>query len=263
MEQLKSFIKRNIKMLLIILAVGFLIIYNVEMYKEKAESQKKQEVAEYNLTVANDTIRIIRDREGKSEVNKKAYLTRIQDLEKLNKGLSDEVKAVKGNVSTVIKTEIKIVEKVVPLEVEAKIGSTGDVMAKFKFDTIYSLGNYKKIAGWTLVNLKTGVATGEKQIDEIGIKFTTGIKNLDKNKPEIFLKSDYPGLQVTSLEGAVLDPNLFKSKTKTPLITPTLSIGYTPLIWNTKNQQVKLLPNNFGVTVGLGFNLFKLTGIKK
>lgn len=259
---MKEFWSKNKRAIIVIIAVAGLILYNVHLYKKALMAEKKAQVAEHNLVVANDTIRIIKDRQDRIEYNKLAYLTdKVTNLEKLSHNLANEVKSIKGTVSTVIQGQIKIVEKPVPFIVKGElIDST--VKAYFNYDSTYSPGNYRKLSGYTAYNLRDGVVVAQKQVDEFGIKFTTGIKDLDKGKPEIFLKSDYPGFSVTKLEGAQLDPKLFEPKVKVSLITPTLSVGYTPILYSPSSKRVTL-ENRFGITIGVGFNLFKVMGMYK
>ncbi len=260
---MKEFLNKNKRAIIMIFLVAGLILYNVNLYRQAAENKKKAEIAEYNLTVANDTIRIIKDRAGKIEYSKLAYLTNnVESLKKMNQELANEIKNIKGKVSTIIQSQIKIVEKPVPFLVRGELIDS-NIVAHFNYDTVYSLGNYKKLSGFTKYNLKDGTAIGIKEKDEIGIKFVTGIKNLDKNKPEIFLKSDYPGFQVTSLEGSQLDPKIFQPKVKTPLITPVIAIGYSPIVYNGLDQRIYFSPNSFSITAGLGLNIFKILGVKK
>lgn len=263
MLKIKEFFKRNWRAIGILILAAGLIIYNTHLYRQAAIDKIKAQIAEHNLTVAEDSIRVIKDRAGKDEYNKLAYLTnQVSKLQDLNNELFTEVKNIKGKVSTIIQGEIKVIEKPVPFIVRGEfLDST--FTAHFNYDTVYSIGNYRRLSGYTRYNLRSGVISGLKETDEFGIKIITGIKNLDQNKPEIFFKSDYPGFQITSLEGAVLDPKLFQPKKSTPLITPSLTVGWNPLIWNGKEQIVQFTPNSFGVTIGVGFNLFKVLGIKK
>lgn len=259
---MKEFLQKNKRALIMIIAVAGLILYNVHLYKNALISKKKAEVAEHNLAVANDTIRIIKDRQGRIEYTRLAYLTdKISNLEKMSQNLASEVKGIKGTVTTIIQGQVKIVEKPVPFIVRGELVDS-TVTTYFNYDSVYSPGNYRKLSGYTKYNLRDGVVVAQKQIDETGIKFTTGIKDLDKGKPEIFLKSDYPGFSVTKLEGAQLDPKLFEPKVKVPLITPTLSVGYTPVLYSPTNKQITL-ENRFGITIGVGFNLFKIAGMYK
>lgn len=260
---MKEYLIKNWKGLGLLLVISALILYNVVLYKNNLVKDKKIAVAEHNLKAANDTIRIVKDRVNKDEYNKLAYLTNsVNTLAKMNEELAKEIKNIKGNVQTIIQGEVKIKEVPVPFIVKAELVDS-TVIARFKYDTTYSPGNFRKLSGYTTFNLKDHTVSGQKELDEIGVKLTTGIKNLDKGKPEIFLKSDYPGFSVTSLEGAVLDPKLFKPKNKTPLITPVFYVGWSPVNYNLQNKNLTFSANNLNIGFGVGFNLLKITGIKK
>jgi hypothetical protein len=259
-----EYLKNNKLLHIIIALVTFTLFlsYIVSLRKEREILQKQIKVANYNQKVTQDSVRLLKDKAGKDEYNKLAFLTEsVKSLTKLSEDLAKEVKQIKGTVSTLTKAEVKIVEKPVPFVVKTELNDS-TVKAFFNYDTTYSEGNYKKLAGYTQYNLKDGTAVAHKLVDEMGISFTTGIKNVDKGQPEIFLKSDYPGFTVTNLNGAYIDPKLFKVS-KTPLITPTLFIGYTPIGWTNKEQKVRLNTDQFSVGIGLGFNLLKISGIKK
>lgn len=247
------FNKNKYSVIVSILAVIFAFV-NLIQFNRNAVTKKKLEVAEQNLKAANDTIRVTRDRAGRDETNKLAFLMdEISDLKKMNTNLYNEVKKIKGNVSTVIQGDVKVVEKPVPFVVKAELADS-TVRADFNYDSTYSPGNYRKLAGFTKYNLKTGETSGEKTVDEIGIKFTTGIKNLDKGKPEIFLKSDYPGFTVTQLDGAVIDPNLFK-KPKPKRLSVGVHLGYSPLYYNLDTKKSGFA-NQLTGGVGINYKIF-------
>ena len=260
-QRFLTYLKTNkiVEILIGIVLLGIVIV--ISLRNSNNELKKRIEVAEQNLKVQNDSIRITYDKIGKEQTNKLAYLTdNLIDLKKLNVDLAKAVSDIKsGKVSTIIQGQVQIVEKPVPFIVHGELLDS-NVLAHFNYDTIYSLGNFRKLSGFTKYNLKNGITTGQKEQDEFGIKFTTGIVNLDKGKPEIFLKSDYPGFKVTQLDGAVLDPNLFKVN-KTSLITPSLTLGWTPVIITQGTGHI--VTNQFGATLGVGFNIFKILGIKK
>lgn len=260
MKQLITKYKYYIAGILVVL-IGWLIINF--LVAKNAEIHKKLEVATYNLKVTQDSLRITKDLAGKQEYNKLAYLTdKVTDLAKINQDLATEVRAIKGKVGTIIQGDVKIVEKPVPFEVKAQLVDS-NIVARFKYDTTYSLGNFRKLSGYTSYDLRTGKVSGQKEQDEIGVKVVTGIKNLDKNKPEIFFKSDYPGLQVTEVQGAVLDPSLFKGKDNTPLLTPVISIAWTPLTYTSNSKAFDFNLNKFSIGAGVGINIFKLLKLKK
>lgn len=249
-----SWIKTNRTLLLII--AGFALV-SLQQCANNRDLRKQIAVANHNINALNDTIRITKDRKGHEEFDKLALLTdKVSNLEKLNSDLAKEVKAIKGNVTTIIKGDVRIVHDTVPLIVKGELVDS-TVRADFNFSANYSPGNFRSLSGYTKFDLRNGKASGTLLQDSLGIRFTTGIKNLDKGKPEIFLKSDYPGFSVSQLDGAVLDPKLFKGK-KIPLITPGLTVGYTPLTYDWSKKSFNFNPTQLGITAGVSFNILKL-----
>lgn len=233
------------------------LLMNLNTCNNNRDLRKQVAVAQHNINALNDTIRVTKDREGKAEYNKLSLLTdKLSNLEKLNSDLAQEVKAIKGKVSTIIKGDVQIVHDTVPLIVKGELVDS-TVRADFNFSANYSPGNFRKFVGYTKFNLRNGESKGELTQDSLGIRFVTGIKNLDKGKPEIFLKSDYPGFSVSALDGAVLDPKLFNKK-KIPLITTGVNIGWTPTSYDVVTKKFDFKPTRFAVTAGINVNILKL-----
>lgn len=241
-------------------AIIVALVLGLSQFRQCSKNQilkKKLAVAEHNLAAASDTIRSTKDNNDKDEFNKLAFLTdKLSNLEKLNTDLAVEVKAIKGKVATIITGEVKIIHDTIPLVVKGElIDST--LTTTFDYSKFYSPGNSRVFKGYTKYNLRNGQTGGEVTVDELSMRFSTGIKGLDKGKPEIFLKSDYPGFTVTALDGAVIDPKLFKVK-KTPLITTGINIGWTPMTYNLGTKKLNVNLQQLGVTAGLSINIFKL-----
>ena len=252
-----SFFKNNRTLGIAIGVALASLLLNLKQCKSARDLRKEVAVAQHNINALNDTIRITKDRQGRDEYDKLALLTdKVSNLEKLNQDLAKEVKAIKGKTATIIKGDVQIVHDTVPLIVKGELVDS-TVRADFDFSKDFSPGNFRKMSGYTKYDLRTGNATGQLTSDTLGIRFVTGIKNLDKGKPEIFLKSNYPGFSVTQLDGAVLDPKLFQKK-KTPLITTGLNIGYTPVTYDLRTKQFDFNPTRVSVTAGINVNILKL-----
>jgi hypothetical protein len=222
-----------------------------------ARLKKELAVATHNINAANDTIRLERNKNGDTMSVKLAFLTdKLSNLEKLNEDLYAEVKNIKGKVSTIIKTDVQIIHDTVPLIVKGTIANN-IALATFDYSKEYSPGNSRKLSGYTRYNITTGLSTGELTADEMSMRFTTGIRNLDKGKPEIFLQSDYPGFKVTALDGAVLDPTLFNKK-KVPTITLGVGVGWTPVTYSFATKKSTFDLQQFGVSAGININVLKL-----
>ena len=202
--------------------------------------------------MSSDSIRITKDNASKAEANKLAYYVKSNsDLQKLNKDLALEVKNTKGKVSTIVKEQVKIVTDTVYLASKTIIDETDStITTDFNFDTTYNPGNFRKLKGFAKYDYKTKQSSAQLNTDKIGIAIVTGIKNLDKGKPEIFVRSEYPGFAITQLDGAVLDPNIFKSN-KQRRISLGIQLGFSPISYN---LSTKALTTVSQITAGVGLN---------
>lgn len=222
-------------------------------------AEKKLAVAEHNINVLNDSLRITKNKVGEDEFNKLAFLTdKVDNLAKLSTDLANAVKNINGKVGTIIKGTASVaIHDTLFLDATTTVEDT-KIVTDFNFDTTYSKGNSRHIKGWTEYDLETQSTTAALTKDSLSIAFTTGIKNLYKGKPEIFLTSTYPGFTVTDLQGAVLDPKLFQPKTKQKLLTIGLNVGYTPITYSLNKKQFSFDPTRFGASVGINVNLSRL-----
>ena len=240
------------------IAVILLILSNLHTCNSLQVADKKLNVSTQNVQVLQDSLRISIANNGEKEANKLAFLTdKVSNLEKLSQDLAKEVRNTQGKVSTIIQGGVQIVHDTIPLIVDSKILDSS-VVSTFNFDKKYSNGNSRDLQGFTKYNLRTGQSEGLLTKDSIKLSFVTGIKNLDKGKPEIFLRSDYPGFQVVSLDGAVLDPKLFTPKNKQKLLTLGVSIGYIPVTYDIISKKLDFSISRLGVSAGVNINLTKL-----
>jgi hypothetical protein len=249
------FFQKNWKLIIVGLLVLW-FLFSLKQCSDIKELKREKEVLAHNIDALSDSIRVTKDRTGQEEYNKLSLLvTKVEELEKSNSELFKEVKETKGKVSQISKIGVQIVHDTVPLIVKAEL--VDSVLTNtFSFDTVYSPGNFNKLKGFTKYDFKNGKSFGELTQHSIGVKIITGIKNLDKNKPEIFVRSDYPGFSVTELEGAVLDKNLFTKK-KIPLVTFGGSIGWNPVAYDFKSGKFDFNASKIGATLGLNINLGK------
>lgn len=259
---ISAFLGKNKLTVALAAALIILTFLFIRENRLKQQARKELAVAEHNINALNDTLRVTINKAGEQENNKLALLTdKVESLVSLNEDLANEIDKIRGTVNTIIKSETIIKHDTIQITSKGEYKDSVAIVS-FNFDTTYSPGNYRKRTGTTSYDLKTSKSTAQLSTDETGISFVTGIKNLDKGKPEIFLTSKYPGFTVTQLEGAVLDPNIFKSKTRPKLITIGLQLGYTPITYSLKTKQLDFDLQRFGGGVGLNFNLGRVLGIK-
>ncbi len=243
-----------------ILAIIFACI-NFWQFNNNQTLEKQLMVSEQNLAAANDTLRFTKALNGQREANILAFWTnKASNLEKINADLYKEVKNTKGTVSTIIKGGIEIIHDTTYLTAETipPVSKEDIIKTSFSFDSTYSPGNFRNLAGYTQYNPKDSSSKGVLLKDNIGMTFVTGVKNLDKNKPEIFLRSNYPGFEVLELQGAVLDPNLFKPKKKAPLFIISATVGWVPVTYNVFTKQTEINFQRIGFSAGVGLNIGRL-----
>ncbi len=243
-----NWIKNNIILLGVIL---ILVLFGISQCRNNKTLKNKLEVSEQNIKVVNDTIRITESKDGTLEANKLAFLTdKISNLEKLSSSLAKEVKNTKGTVNYIVNSGTKIVHDTTYLP-STSVADSNAVIVNFKFDTLYSKGNSRNLAGYTKYGMKDKSSSAILTKDSLNISFTTGIKNLDKGKPEIFIRSNYPGFSATSIEGAVLDKKLFEPKAKQKRVGVGFQLGYSPLNYNLSTNKLGITNQ---ITFGVGLN---------
>lgn len=210
-----------------------------------------------NLNAANDTIRVTKNKVGQSEFDKLAYLGTVKQLSKEKNDLVEEIKKVKGDVKVVVKTNFKIVHDTTKLIVTADT-INGILVVNSKYDTTYSEGNFRKIGIKHFVDLSNYTTSGYITKDEIGFSAVTGLKKTDLGY-EIFVTPDYPGMTLTGLKGAVVDPRLYNTipKRKQPLFSVGASLIYAPVNYDLFHKKMDFT-QRVVLGVGLTVNLIPL-----
>lgn len=253
----KGFFLKNKWPIIVSALIALLLLLNVYQFNVNKETKKQLAVSEQNTKASLDSVRITKDKAGKDEADHLAfYVSKVSDLEKLNKDLAKEVKETKGKVQTIVKENLVVKTDTVTIPAESTV-TDSTLQTAFNLDTIYNPGNFRKLKGFTHYDFSTKKSFAVITGDELGIAIVTGIKNLDKGKPEIFVRSDYPGFSVTDIKGAVLDPNLFK-KSKTPLITAGITIGWVPVTYDWNKKLFDANYQRIGISAGLNLNIIRL-----
>lgn len=237
----------------VIITIIALLLLAAGIYEYKKEENLKVQLkySVQNLLAATDSIRTVQTNDKKAEEDKLAFVvSKNNDLQKLNDSLYLEVKNTKGTVNTIVDTKVQIVHDTVQLATTTTL-SDSIVKSNFNFDSSYDNGNYQAISGYTTYNLKTGKSFGLLTTNAIGLHLITGIKDLDKGTPTIFVRSDYPGFIATSIEGAILSPSLFAKQKPAKKLGIGVDLSYSPLSYNLSTAKFSLLNQ---VTLGLGIH---------
>lgn len=247
-----------------LLIIGALLVLTMAGI-DKCTNNKLKEVqaqlakTEANLRASRDSLRFTQSNSGKNEFDKLSYIvSSLEELTKINADLAREVADTKGKVISIQKAGIRIVHDTIKVEVEKPTVINGIATIKGEYDTTYSEGNYRKLATETKYNIKDSSASQKITKDEIAFTAVTGIKSTDLGY-EIFLRPNYPGMSVTSLEGAIIDKDFFKPRKNRPaLITVGLQLGYIPFTYDIRAQKGGINLSQIGGGVGINFNLSRI-----
>jgi hypothetical protein len=168
-----------------------------------------------NVFALNDSIRTYKTKNGDLVYEKGALISENGSLKTLNKDLANEVQYLKDHPIVIIKT--KIVIKHDTIEVPVYIGNPiwnedGSVTRELKwnYEKDFGKGNSRKLAGKLNVTVDTTMNLTSAPVhitdDEFSLAITTGLTENKDGLLEIFVKSDYPGFSVSSMDGALIDP---------------------------------------------------------
>ena len=201
-------LKRKDIVLLAIVAILCLLLFR--QCDSNLDLKSQIEIQNMNLDALKDTVRVQKNKAGEATYVRKTLLADKKSLEKLNKDLKDELDKQEGKVIVIerVVTETKVDTQYV----NNFLSSYGNnkFSLDWKYDSTFSANNYRKFSGksfFIVDTLNNKVLPGITRIDqdEMGFSFVTGLREKDKAL-EIFVTPKYPGMTVTQIEGAVIDP---------------------------------------------------------
>lgn len=234
-----------------LLACLFLLpwaLYKCERNKNsglKYENTKLQA----NVAAMADTVRITKTKNDELEFNRKSFITdRISELEAINKDLADEVKKTKGKPVFIAKAGATItIHDTIPAIVMSGSCDSGFV-AGIDIDTVYSPGNTRKLQGIIAVS---GTDAHVDLKEQLGVSVVTGLKKTDAGDYEIFFRSLYPNLTITSLQGSYIPKNQIERPVKKKHFGFGLQLGYSPITYLIDYKKFTLINQ---VTLGAGIH---------
>jgi hypothetical protein len=240
--------------LFLLIAVIVLVILFLKQCQVAKELKINEQVAHGNLEALRDTVKIERNRAGEIEFTKQSLISKSQDLEKWNKDLAALVKKEKGKVIYIQQASGGI--KTLPSEVITNTVTIYDnetSSIETVFDTIYSTDNYRRLKLLTTVKMDSSkIKSSSSKIldDQIGFNIVTGLKE-EGGKIRITIRSDYPGLTFSKIDGALVDPH--KSEVLKRMFPPK-KFGLGPVIGYGLNPTMK--PGYF-IGLGLQYNIIR------
>lgn len=238
---------------LVVIIVGLIILFLRQCHKIN-ELKIGNEIAQGNIKALKDTVKAEKNRAGEIEFTKQSLISKSEDLEKWNKELAEQVKKEKGKVIYIQQSSGQITT--LPPEVITNIVTVYDnetSTIETEFDTVYSPDNYRRLKLMTTVKIDSSrikSSTTRISNDEIGFNIVTGLKE-DKGNLRIMIRSDYPGLSFTKIDGALIDPH--KSDVLKKMF-PQKKFGVGPVIGFGLNGSMK---PGFFAGVGINYNIIR------
>jgi len=251
------------KDILLIAVIAILCLLLFRQCDSNLDLKSQIEIQNMNLDALKDTVRVQKNKAGEATYARKTLLADKKSLEKLNKDLKDELDKQEGKVIVIerVVTETKVDTQYV----NNFLSSYGNnkFSLDWKYDSTFSSNNYRKFSGksfFIVDTLNNKVLPGITRIDqdEMGFSFVTGLREKDKAL-EIFVTPKYPGMTVTQIEGAVIDP--YKSDVLKKMF-PNKKFSLGPYVGVGVGAGVGLNGNPifgpvFNIGVGLQYSIIK------
>lgn len=199
----------NIMFVLAAVILG-LVFLNLKQCNDKKDSNNKNAIYLSNLQALKDTVKIEKDKSGQIEFSKQALIAENGGLKDLNKSLDDQVKKEKGKV-IYIETGTGKINSDTTKQIIGSIKEVNDTTYEIS-DSLtinYDSNNYKKLLVVTTINIDKNrnvkILKTKINKDNTGFNIITGLQE-ENDKLRIFLRSDYPDLQFTKIDGSLIDP---------------------------------------------------------
>lgn len=238
--------------LIYIITLIILILLSIGLFKWGSNNKRGRDISEYNLIAIHDTLSVYKTKNGETEGSISVLIAENGSLKTLNKSLNSELSDIKGKVSELNRIIIELGKRpdTVIVETEVEKYKDGSYGLSWDYDTVYNEFNSKKLKGVSKFKIQDSaiISLGTYITDDkIRFKLVTGLKENNGNI-EIFAKSDYPGFDIISLEGAMIDPETNPVFTK---YKKKKRFGIGPYIGVGISQEMK---PSIQIGVGLSFN---------
>jgi len=193
--------------LLILLAV---VLIGAMTYRDKFKAQEAETERQINnIEALKDSVTTYRNEAGELTSQKLALQTDKEQLRTLNEELADEIDKEKGNVEYLSNVITRLRRDSVGVDTTIITMIDSDT---YKLDWSFEEGGtdwYQSLKGYTQVKTDTaGVPYDPNTVISeqiLDIKITTGITE-DNGQRRIFVRSNYPYLNFTDIDGAILGP---------------------------------------------------------
>lgn len=196
--------------IILLLGVGILIAILLQQCNGNRNLRNKLDIKDQNIAALNDSVRVEKDKYDREVFVKKTLMASNKELQDLNADLADEVKALKGKIIYLQSVAAEVEVDTQYVETTVSVYPGGKYSLDWALDTTYSPGNFRSFSGnsffvWDKELGKPIPGMTRINEDKMGFSFTTGLREKDKAL-EIFITPKYPGMEITDIEGAIIDP---------------------------------------------------------
>lgn len=259
----------DIKNINTVIFFGSIILVLLLLNECNKNKNLKTEIAisNQNIIALSDTVKSVKNKNGELQQEKYSLISHNGDLKKLNDSLYIEQKKQKDRVIFLNSLVATLKSKNDSLLQENNtlkdklgqiiIGNDTINYLSWDFSSIYDSKNSRTIKGKTkfMIGDNKSVISKGSMLEEFNFKFNlvTGLSETDDKKLKIWAKSDYPGLEIVEMDGALIDPknsDVLKNLMKPKKWSVGVQVGYGVML---NSNQVK---SGIYVGAGLQYNLF-------
>lgn len=251
----------NSRVAVVIIIIIFLVIAGKWIHNNYINLETDLKIAQQNQEALKDSIRITDNELKQAEFSKQILVAKNKsDVKNLNEKMSKKVKKLKGEISSLTSTIIRLESTIDSLHTKVitikPADSTGLAIKAFSwlYERQFDEDNYRKIAGKTFFQIDTSLLRFrpiKTSITEDIIKFniTQGLRTTEEGKVEMFATSNYPNFEVEELNSILISPEThpaLKRFTKKEKFRLAIYTGFGGTV-NLSNYQMI-----FGPQVGVG-----------
>jgi len=224
LEFLKNFVGflKNPKNEKIIYYLIMIILFLALLVQCNSNKKLKSDViiSDHNIVALMDTVTTVKNKVGELQQEKIILITSKKTLEDFSKELAAELEKQKGHVIYISNILVQLKTDNAALKAENKtlkdslsnmiINSENITSLYWDFSKVYDDYNYRVLKGKTSFVLDTVINSiiskgSELSNFDINFNLVTGLREENKQL-RIFIKSNYPDLTFTNIEGSLIDP---------------------------------------------------------
>jgi|694.fasta_scaffold19828_8 hypothetical protein len=202
--------------------IAILVLAVIFMMKVCSSKDYELQIVNQNMEALMDSTRLVKNKLGQEQYEKKMFMGDVETLKKLNADLVKEADAQNGNTRVVTKVVTQIVFDTIRVENKVDMLNDSTYLIGFKYNKDYDSANAISFNGSVPATVTTeggklSLKSKTTTISDMSMKMKlyTGVKE-ENGSYSIFARTDFPGVKF-DLDGAIIDPEKsFVDKKKGP-----------------------------------------------